>query len=139
MSVDARGWRLALTADSLVNPPRGATPAITEAFGILAECGYGVVQLPPPGAHTLLLAVTADQIAEYAHHGYAVAAVGVHGERSGGLHWRRLAPLLRVRGIAAPPRHLVHPDGDAASERQRLHSFLSGFDLPQAERERWRV
>src|SRR5438105_7063523 len=44
-----------------------------------------------------LLAVIADQVAEYAHHGYAVVAIGVRGEPRDGLHWRRLAPLLRHR------------------------------------------
>jgi hypothetical protein len=34
----------------------------------------------------VLLAVIADQVAEYAHHGYAVVAVGVRGNPGGGLH-----------------------------------------------------
>lgn len=137
MTADARGWRMALVPDTLINP-RGRA-ALPDAFGVLTACGYGVLQLPPPGAHGPLLAVIADQVAEYAHHGYAVVAVGVHGEPGGGLHWRRLAPLLRHRGVVPPPRHLIRPDADAAAEGQRVAVFLSGYDLPAEEQRRWRV
>jgi hypothetical protein len=102
------------------------------------DCGYGVLQLPPPGEHRLLLAVIADQVAEYSHHGYAVVAVGLRGE-PGGLHWRRLASLLRHRGVAPPPRHLIRPDLDVAAEARRFAIFLSGYDLPVEEKRRWRV
>jgi len=108
-------------------------------LGVLTACGYGVLQLPPPGEHGLLLAVIADQVAEYAHHGYAVVAIGVRGQAGDGLHWRRLAPLLRHRGVALPPRHLIRPDVDAAAEGQRFAVFLSGYDLPVEEQRRWRV
>ena len=136
---DARGWRIALVPDILINPRTRARDALPDALGVLEASGYGVLQLPPPGEHGLLLAVIADQVAEYAHHGYAVVAVGVHGEPGGGLHWRRLAPLLRHRGVAAPPRHLIRPDVDAAAEGQRFAVFLSGHDLPVEEQRRWRV
>src|SRR5438105_12855938 len=86
-----------------------------------------------------LLAVIADQVAEYAHHGYAVVAVGVRGEPGEGLHWRRLAPLLRHRGVALPPRYLVCPEVDAVAEGQRFAAFLAGYDLPAEEQRRWRV
>jgi hypothetical protein len=129
---------MALVPDALVNPPDRTRVALPEVLGILATCGYGVLQLPPRGEHGVLLAVIADQVAEYAHHGYAVAAVGLRGE-PGALHWRRLAPLLRHRGVALPPRHLIRPDGDTAAEAERLALFLSGYDLPIEEQRRWRV
>jgi len=135
---DARGWRMALVPDTLINP-RTLARALPDALGVLTACGYGVLQLPPPGEHGLLLAVIADQVAEYAHHGYAVVAIGVRGEPGSGLHWRRLAPLLRHRGIAPPPRHLIRPDVDAAAEGQRFAVFLSGYDLPVEEQRRWRM
>ena len=138
MNGDARGWRLALVPDALINPPDRDRAVLPYVLGVLEANGYGVLQLPPPGRHGLLLAVIADQVAEYAHHGYAVVAVGVHGEPSG-LHWRRLAPLLRHRGVALPPRHLIRPDVDAASEGRKLAVFLSGYDLPPEEQHRWRV
>ncbi len=139
MTCDARGWHVALVPNALVNPPDRARAVLPDVLGVLATCGYGVLQLPPTGEHGGLLAVIADQVAEYAHHGYAVAAVGVRGEPGGGLHWRRLSSLLRHRGVARPPRYLLRPDGDAAVEGQRLALFLSGYDLPVEEQRRWRV
>jgi hypothetical protein len=136
---DARGWRIALVPDTLINPPDRAGATLPDVLGVLEASGYGVLQLPPPGEHSLLLAVIADQVAEYAHHGYAVVAIGVRGESVDGLHWRRLAPLLRHRGAALPPRHLLRADADAAVEEQRLATFLAGYDLPLEEQRRWRV
>ena len=139
MNGDARGWRVALVPDTLINPPGRARAALPDALGVLEASGYGVLQLPPPGEHGLLLAVIADQVAEYAHHGYAVVAIGVRGEQGDGLHWRRLAPLLRHRGVVPPPRHFIRPEVDAAAESQRFAAFLSGYDLPAEEQRRWRV
>ena len=130
---------MALVPDTLINPRTLDRAALPDALGVLTACGYGVLQLPPPGEHGLLLAVIADQVAEYAHHGYAVVAIGVRGEPGGGLHWRRLAPLLRHRGVALPPRFTLRPDVDAAAEGQRCADFLSGYDLPTEEQRRWRV
>jgi hypothetical protein len=139
VSGDARGWRIALVPDSLINVGGTSSAALPDVVSVLEVSGYGLLQLPPPGEHRLLLAVIADQVAEYAHHGYAVVAIGVRGEVGDGLHWRRLAPLLRHRGIALPPRHVIRPDRDAAAERQRLAAFLTGYDLPVEEQRRWRV
>jgi hypothetical protein len=139
VTCDARGWHVALVPDALVNPPDRARGALPDVLGILTSCGYGVLQLPPTGEHGVLLAVIADQVAEYAHHGYAVVAVGVRGQPGGGLHGRRLAPLLRHRGVALPPRYLIRPNGDTAAEAERLALFLSGYDLPVEEQRRWRV
>ena len=130
---------MALVPDALINPQGPRTAALPDVLRILEANNYGVLQLPPPGEHSLLLAVIADQVAEYAHHGYAVVAIGVHGEPGNGLHWRRLAPLLRHRGVALPPRHLIRPAVDAAIERQQLAAFLVDYDLPVEEQSRWRV
>ena len=139
MSGDSRGWRIALVPEKLVNPQHLAGAAMPDVLGVLEASGYGVLQLPPSGEHRLLLAVIADQVAEYAHHGYAVVAVGMRGEPGDGLHWRRLAPLLRHRGVAVPPRHIIRPDADAALEGQRLAKLLASYDLPVEEQQRWRV
>jgi hypothetical protein len=136
---DARGWRMALLPDTLLNPPGRAPATLPDVLRVLQGRGYGVLQLPPPGQHALLLAVIADQVAEYAHHGYAVVAIGVHGEPGDGLHWRRLVPLLKHRGVMPPPRHIVRSGPDAAAEEQRLSAFLHGYDVPQDEQRRWRV
>jgi hypothetical protein len=137
MSADARGWRIALVSELLVNA-RFAGPGLPDALRVLEANGYGLLQLPPPGDHALLLAVIADQVAEYSHHGYAVVALGSDTEAAGGLHWRRLAPLLRHRGVTLPPRHIVHSGADASSEEGRLATFLAAYDLPLAEQRRWR-
>jgi hypothetical protein len=139
VNVDVRGWRIALVPDALVNPQGRVGGALPDVLGVLDANGYGVLQLPPPGEHALLLAVIADQVAEYAHHGYAMVAIGVHGEPGADLHWRRLAPLLRHRGVGLPPRHLVRPNLDVGAEAARLGSFLSGYDLPLDQQRRWRV
>jgi hypothetical protein len=139
VSDDARGWRMALVPDALMNPSDRLRATVPDVLRALETSGYGVLHLPPPGRHSLLLAVIADQVAEYAHHGYAVVAIGVRAESRDGLHWRRLAPLLRHRGVALPPRHLIRPDAEAAVEGERLAGFLAGYDLPVEEQRRWRV
>jgi hypothetical protein len=139
MNADVRGWRVALVPDALINPPDSARGRLPDVLSVLESSGYGVMQLPPPGAHALLLAVTADQVAEYAHHGYGVVAIGMRGAHSDPLHWRRLAPLLRRRGMALPPRHFICQTTDAQAESQRLAAFLDGYDLPIEEQRRWRV
>jgi hypothetical protein len=138
VSVDLRGWRIALIADALLNAePRASLP---DVIAVLEASSYGVLQLPPAGgAHGLLLAVTADQVAEYAHHGYAVVAIGLTGQVESGLHWRRLTSLLRQRNSALPPRHVIAPKIDAGEEARRLAAFLDGHDIPEDEKRRWRV
>lgn len=130
---------MALVPDVLINPPLRMRAVLPDVLGVLEASGYGVLQLPPAGEHRLLLAVIADQLAEYAHHGYAVVAIGLREEPGGGLHWRRLAPLLRHRGVPLPPRHIVRSDVDAALEAQRLAALLASYDLPESEQRRWRV
>jgi hypothetical protein len=138
VNADERGWRIALVPDLLINPPHPVPVALPDVLRVLETSGYGLLQLPPPGEHRLLLAVIADQVAEYSHHGYAVLAVGIRGQPGDGLHWRRLAPLLKHRGVAQPPRHIVRPEADAALEAQRLSALLGSYDLPLEEQRRWR-
>ena len=138
MNPDARGWRIALIPDALMNPSQQFRTALPDVVAVLETSGYGVLQLPPPGDHSLLLAVIADQVQEYSHHGYAVAAIGVRAVPGDGLHWRRLAPLLRNRRVALPPRHIIRSDVDAVAEGQRLATWLDNYDLPVEEQQRWR-
>lgn len=130
---------MALLADALVNPAAARRSVLPDVLAMLEAANYGLLQLPPTGEHSLLLAVIADQVAEYAHHGYAVVAVGLKGVAGDGLHWRRLVPLLRHRGVALPPRHIIRPQTDADAEGQLLAEFLAGYDLPPEEQRRWRV
>jgi hypothetical protein len=138
MNPDVRGWRIALIADALLNPMQPPGAGLPDVVAVLEASGYGLLQLPPPGDHGLLLAATADQVEEYSHHGYAVVAIGVGGEPGHGLHWRRLAPLLRNRRVIPPPRHIIRVDVDAVTEGQRLATWLSNYDLPVEEQQRWR-
>jgi hypothetical protein len=141
VSGDVRGWRIALVPDALLNPPEG-TGSCLDVLRVLEACGYGVLQLPPTagtGDAGPLLAVIADQVAEYVHHGYAVVAIGLRGEPGNGLHWRRLTALLRQRGIAPPPRHVVDAGGDSMGEEQRLADFLIGYDVPDEQQRIWRT
>lgn len=141
MNQDARGWRIALVPDALLNPsPEQAGAAQT--LRLLEQHGYGLLQLPPSddsGDPGLLLAVIADQIAEYTRHGYVAVAVGLHDQPGAGLHWRRLTALLRHRGIAPPPRYIYGSARDSAAEHGRLSSFLTTQDISDEEKRRWRV
>ena len=137
---DARSWRVALIPDAVLNPPPGS-PSPSVPMAALDEVGYGVLQLPPADAGAEagpLLAVIADQVAEYAHRGYAVVAIGWRGLPGDGLHWRRLAPLLRRLGTPIPPRHTFNPTASPDDERARLTLFLAGYDVSEEERQRWR-
>ena len=137
MSTDIRSWHVALVPDALLNPAPGEQ--LPNVMQCLESAGYGVLQLPAAGEHSLLLAVTADQIAEYAHHGYAVMAVGLQRLPECGLHWRRLAALLRRRHAKLPPRYVIQAEVDARTETERLRAFLTGYDLPPEEQRLWRV
>lgn len=69
MSVDPRGRRVAVVADSLLE----------EKLDELREAGYGVIQLPPadldPVTAREWLALTAEQVAEYRRTGYELELV----------------------------------------------------------------
>jgi hypothetical protein len=138
MNGDARGWRMALLPDALINPLHSPGAAPLDVLGALEASGYGILQLPPSGDYGPLLAVIADQVAEYSHHGYAVVAIQSLGTPDDGLHWRRLAPLLRHRGVALPPRYTIRPADEVALEQERLLAFLRSHDLPADEQRRWR-
>jgi hypothetical protein len=138
VSGDARGWRVALVPDALINAPVRRPALLPDVLAILEASGYGLLQLPPPGGHRLLLAVIAEQVAEYAHHGYAVVALGIHGEAARALHWRPLVALLQQHGVAPPPRHLIRLKADADAEARRVAAFLTEYDLPAEEQRRWR-
>lgn len=126
MSEDLRGWRIALIADALMNP--GAGSALPDVLTILEASRFGLLQLPPAGAaHQKLLSVTVDQIAEYAHHGYAIVAIGVKGKAESGLHWRRLTALLRQRRSAMPARHVINGKSDSGEEARKLAAFLAAY------------
>jgi len=102
---DARGWRMALVPDALMNPPDRAGAALPDVLGVLEASGYGVLHLPPPGEHSLLLAVIADQC-----RGVCAPRLCGGGDRDARAAERRapLAPpcspaATQGRGATAPP------------------------------------
>lgn len=75
MQGDVRSRRIAVVPDAVVNPPTGAPDHLSE----LAEKGWGVIALCPPGldpsAHRAWLDAVVDQVVTFLDDGYEVALV----------------------------------------------------------------
>jgi hypothetical protein len=73
---DARGYRVALIADELVNPASGGI----DGLAALESAGWGAIQLPsgdyPDDVAAPLLELVAEQTEEFTRHGYTVAVIG---------------------------------------------------------------
>src|SRR5215469_12801340 len=93
MKPDERSYRVALMADHYVNPGPGGVDGVAAA----AEAGWGVLQLPaddyPADLVELLLFEVAEQVEEFARHGYDLVLVG---------HCDGLAEALARVGLALP-------------------------------------
>jgi hypothetical protein len=76
MDADARGHRVALVADELVNPAAGGI----DGLAALQAAGWGAIQLPsgryPEAVAAPLLEQAAEQAEEFARNGYVLAVVG---------------------------------------------------------------
>jgi hypothetical protein len=118
MELDERSFRVALTADRYVNPPPGGP----DGLAVLAETGWGVIQLPaadyPAAVAERILAEVAEQVREFDRHGYDLVLVGDGGG---------LAEALAAAGVAVPDQ--VIPAGPA-----ELRAFLEARPLPAALR-----
>jgi hypothetical protein len=116
MKPDERSFRIALVADGYVNPPPGGLDAVAVA----AQTGWGVMQLPaddyPDEVAGPLLAEVAEQVEEFARHGYGFVLVG---ERAG------LAEALARVGVPVP-------DGINPGTPAQLAGFLNGQPAPRA-------
>ena len=116
MEGDERGFRVALIADELVNPPEGGI----DGLAMLAAAGWGVMQLPddryPAEVARPLLAEVAEQVEEFTRRGYGFVVVG---ERDG------LAEALALVGVALPDR--IVPASAA-----ELREFLAVQPVPPA-------
>jgi hypothetical protein len=108
MDADERGFRVAIVADELVNPPAGGF----DALEVLQQEDWGAIQLPPawypPPIATQFLEQVAEHAEEFTRHGYDVVIVG---GRAG------LAEALNGVGIA-------EPDTVAAETADELRQFL---------------
>ena len=93
MRGDGRSRRVAVVPDAYLNPAPGGSDRLTE----LAEAGWGVVALPPPGlepdVEAAALAGIADQLAAFLDDSYEVALAA-----PGDALARRLAELLAADG-----------------------------------------
>ena len=108
MDADARCFRVALVAGELLNAAEGRV----DAMAVLQAEEWGAIQLPaaeyPDEVAGPLLEQVAEQVEEFARHGYTLAVVG---GRPG------LDEALARVGVAAPPAC----DPDTADE---LVAFL---------------
>jgi len=116
MKRDERSFRVALMADSYVNPAPGGVDGVVAA----AQLGWGVLQLPPddypPDLVRLLLYEVAEQAEEFARHGYDLVLVG---------HCEGLAEALARVGVGLP-------DGTAPESSVQLLEFLVDRPVPRA-------
>jgi hypothetical protein len=116
MKPDERSFRIMLAADRYVNPPPGGLDAVAVA----EQTGWGVMQLPaddyPPEVAEPLLAEVAEQVEEFARHGYAFVLIG---ERAG------LAEALAQVGVSLP-------DQISPRTSSQLADFLDGQPAPRA-------
>ncbi len=116
MKRDERSFRIALMADRYVNPGPGGVDGVAAA----ARSGWGVLQLPPDDYPadlvTRLLFEVAEQVEEFARHGYDLVLIG----RCDGL-----AEAMTAVGLALP-------DGTAPRTTDELADFLSARPVPKA-------
>jgi hypothetical protein len=123
---DARGFRIAICADALVNPEAGGL----DALAICERTGFGVMQLPatwyPDDVAAGWLEQVAEQLDEYLRHGYTVVLVTRAGDADGARQRAALADALSAVGHGLPPEYESTGDADA------LESFLRAQPVPGA-------
>jgi hypothetical protein len=118
MDGDARSFRIALAADSYVNP----LPGGVDGLAVLGEAGWGVMQLPDPAypaeMTSRILADIAEQVQEFHRHRYDIVLVG--GDDG-------IVAALGAAGV--PPPEQIIPASAA-----ELSEFLRSRPAPQAIR-----
>jgi hypothetical protein len=116
---DARGFRVAVCADALVNPEPGGL----DALEVCRRTGFGVMQLPatwyPEDVTAGWLEQVAEQLDEYLRHGYAVVVVTRAGDAAGDAQRSALGVALEAIGHHLPPEHASDGDADALEEFMR--------------------
>lgn len=121
MKPDERSFRIALVSDRYVNPP----PGCPNALAVLAQVGWGAMQLPaddyPAEIAARVLAEVAEQAEEFSRHGYEFVLVGT---RDG------LAEALASAGLDLP-------DQIVPSDAAELLDFLSSRPAPAASSWSW--
>ena len=121
MKPDERSFRIALVADRFVNPPPGGL----DALAVLAEAGWGAMQLPaddyPADIAARILAEVTEQAEEFIRHGYDLVLVG---DRDG------LAETLGAAGLGVPDRIVPADAGE-------LLRFLTARPAPDVASWSW--
>ena len=121
MKPDERSFRIALISDRYVNPGPGGL----DALAVLAQAGWGAMQLPaddyPAEVAAPVLAEVAEQAEEFSRHGYDFVVVGA---RDG------LAEALAWAGLDLP-------DQIVPSDAAELRDFLSSRSAPAASSWSW--
>jgi hypothetical protein len=123
---DARGFRVAVCADALVNPQPGGL----DALAVCERAGFGVMQLPatwyPEDVAAGWLEQVAEQLDEYLRRGYAVVLVVQADDPAGRSQREALGAALAAIGHVLPT--VYESDGDAAA----LEKFLLAQPVPGA-------
>ena len=126
MEGDARGFRVAVCADALVNPEPGGL----DALAVCERAGFGVMQLPatwyPDDVAAGWLEQVAEQLDEYLRHGYAVVLVTRAGDAAGAR--QRKAFGRRAGGDRPRAAAGAREPGDADA----LEAFLRAQPVPGA-------
>jgi hypothetical protein len=123
---DARGFRIAVCADTLVNPE----PGRLDALAVCERAGFGVMQLPatwyPEEVASGWLEQVAEQLDEYLRHGYAVVLVTRAGDDAGVRQRTAFAEALAAIGHGLPPEH------ESTDDAEELEAFLRAQPVPGA-------
>jgi len=97
MDADPRSYRVAVVADSLLEP----------LLGELERDGWGVIQLPPAGLDADVVAAwleqVAEHVAEFRRNDYEVVLA------DDGLYSGELGAALGVLGVAPLPQYAIQP------------------------------
>ena len=125
---DARGFRVAVCADALVNPEPGGLDALggLRARRASASCSCRPTWYPDDVAAGWLEQV-AEQLDEYLRRGYAVVLADCRARDAAATRQRKaLAAALKAIGHALPPEYRSTGDADA------LEAFLRAQPVPAA-------
>jgi hypothetical protein len=126
MEGDARGFRIAICADALVNPEPGGL----DALAVCERTGFGVMQLPatwyPEEVAAAWLEQVAEQLDEYLRRGYAVVLLQPARNAAATRQRKALAAALDAIGHPLPPEFKSTGDADA------LEAFLRAQPVPAA-------
>ena len=136
---DARGQRVAIVADYLVNPGSalhvGLPPQPAPVWTVLVEDGWGVMKPPSHAVGDAVggpaAAVIAGDAVDYRRHGYDVVVIAVDGLPEGGVWREALARAFAELGAPLPPVVRVPLDAESpASSSAAIRAVLAAAVAP---------